>query len=79
MADQNQIKVQKCFKCGKNTDIECYRCHSPICSNHTFWIKKNFYCEADFYRERKIGLIKMWGAILILAIIGVTSIILINR
>ena len=76
MADQNQIKVQKCFKCGKKTDIECFRCHSPICSKHTFWIRKNFYCEADFYHERKVGIIKMWGAILILAIVGVISVLL---
>ncbi|QEE17274.1 hypothetical protein DSAG12_03106 [Promethearchaeum syntrophicum] len=79
MADQNQIKMQKCFKCGKNTDISCYRCHSPICSKHTFWIHHHFYCEVDFYRERKVGIIKTWGAILALAVVGITSVLLFNR
>ena len=79
MADQNQIKVLKCFKCGKNTDISCYRCHSPICSKHTFWIHHHFYCEADFYRERKIGIMKAWGAILALALISIITIIILRQ
>lgn len=72
------IKINKCHKCRKKTDIICAKCNIAICSQHTYSTNKRFYCADCFLRERKIGLYKGLFGMFAILMAGLIAIIIIK-
>ncbi len=65
-----------CKVCNKETTVICHSCKQGICSEHGYHIRKYFYCADCFFEERKKGLLKSWGMVFILLIIGIITVLL---
>ena len=68
---ENTKKAPKCWKCQKPTQLLCKGCKKPICSIHGHVIRRSAYCSQCFEKHRKVGLMKSWGAVLILGAVAI--------
>ncbi len=68
---QNNKDPKKCWECQKATSILCKGCSKPVCSRHGHVIRRSIYCSECFQKHRKVGLMKSWGSVLILAAVAI--------
>ena len=43
--------------------MACAGCEAPVCAAHAGYLKRGFWCEACFTRERNKGVMIAWIAV----------------
>ncbi len=66
MSQSSEKKTVKCSQCNNDTTMACHGCKKPICNRHSHIIRRAVYCFDCFQEQKKKGLIKSWGMILVL-------------